>query len=143
LEEGDHISKCYWFRRKSQKSVVGIVTGYGLDGRGSELESRYGHEFSLLHVVLTGSGALPASYPMGIGGSFPRGKAAVADDAPPASAVVKKTCVYISTPPYAFLVQYLISYARGQLYRLLRKTDDRKGDLAITGPGLSCMKQES
>jgi hypothetical protein len=34
----------------------------------SEFESRYGQEFSLLHVVQTGSEAHPASYPMGTGG---------------------------------------------------------------------------
>jgi hypothetical protein len=38
----------------------------------SEFESRWGQEFSLLHVVQTGS------YPMGIGSSFPGGKAAEA-----------------------------------------------------------------
>jgi hypothetical protein len=32
--------------------------------------------FSLRHRVQTGSGVQPASYPMGIGGSFPEGKAA-------------------------------------------------------------------
>jgi hypothetical protein len=32
--------------------------------------------FSLHHRVQTGSGAHPASYPMGARGSFPRGKAA-------------------------------------------------------------------
>jgi hypothetical protein len=35
-------------------------------------------DFSLLHIVQTGSAAHPASYPMGTGGSFPRGKAAEA-----------------------------------------------------------------
>jgi hypothetical protein len=54
---------------RSRDSSVGIATGYGLD------ESRYGQEFSLLHVVQTGSGAHP-NYPMGTGGSFPEGKAA-------------------------------------------------------------------
>jgi hypothetical protein len=33
-------------------------------------------DFSLLHSVQTGSGAHPASYQMGTGGSFPGGKAA-------------------------------------------------------------------
>jgi hypothetical protein len=42
---------------------------------GSELQ---GQEFSFLHVVQSGSGAHPASYPMGTGGSFSGGKAAVA-----------------------------------------------------------------
>jgi len=32
--------------------------------------------FSLCHCIQTGSGAHPASYPMGIGGSLPRGKVA-------------------------------------------------------------------
>jgi hypothetical protein len=47
------------------------ATGHGLDGRGVRV--LVGQEFSLLHVVLSGSGADPASYPMGTGDSFPRG----------------------------------------------------------------------
>jgi hypothetical protein len=35
---------------------------------GSEFESRWGQEFSLLHVVQTGSGVHQTSYPMGTGG---------------------------------------------------------------------------
>jgi hypothetical protein len=55
----------------SRDSVVGIATGYGLDGREvSEFESQWGQEFSLLHVVQTGSGAHPASYRMGTGRSL-------------------------------------------------------------------------
>jgi hypothetical protein len=42
----------------------------------SEFESRLGQEFSLLHVVQTGSGVHPTSYSMGSGGFFPGGKAA-------------------------------------------------------------------
>jgi hypothetical protein len=33
-----------------------------------------GRHFSLLHAVQTDYGANPASYPMGLGGSFPGGK---------------------------------------------------------------------
>jgi hypothetical protein len=57
---------------------VSIATGYALDarGKGSEFEFRYGQEYSFLHVVQIGSGAHPASYPMGTGGSFPGSKAA-------------------------------------------------------------------
>jgi len=47
-------------------SVVGVATGYGLDGPG--IESRWGARFSA--PVQTGRGALPASCTMGIG-SFP------------------------------------------------------------------------
>jgi hypothetical protein len=56
--------------------VVGIATGYGLDNEGSEFESWYGQEFSLLHVVQTGSRVDPTSYLMSNGGCFPGGKAA-------------------------------------------------------------------
>jgi hypothetical protein len=52
----------------NRDSVVGIATGYRLDDRSVGLESRQSHEFSLLHVVQTGSGVHPTSYPMGTGG---------------------------------------------------------------------------
>jgi hypothetical protein len=39
----------------------------------SEFEFRYGQEFSLPHIVQTGSGVHPTSYPMGTEVSFPRG----------------------------------------------------------------------
>jgi hypothetical protein len=57
-------------------SAVGIATGYGLDDRGVGVRVPVGQEFSLHHVLQTGSGARPASYPMGTGDSFPGGKAA-------------------------------------------------------------------
>jgi hypothetical protein len=60
----------------SRDSAVGIKTGYGLDDRGVGFEFRWGQEFSLHHVVQTGNGAHPASYPMATGGSFPGGKVA-------------------------------------------------------------------
>jgi hypothetical protein len=53
-----------------------MATGWTTEG--SEFDSRWGQEISLLHVVQTGSGAHPASYPMGTGGSFGGGKAAEA-----------------------------------------------------------------
>jgi hypothetical protein len=48
----------------------------GWSTEGSEFESRYGQEFSHLHIVQTGSGVHPISYPIGTEGSFPEGKAA-------------------------------------------------------------------
>jgi hypothetical protein len=58
---------------------VGIALGYELDDRGSRVRfpARAGN-FSLHHRVQNGSGAHPASYPMGTRGSFPEGKAAEA-----------------------------------------------------------------
>jgi hypothetical protein len=60
----------------SRDSSVGIVTGYGLDGRGVGVRVPVGARFSPLRVVQTGSEAHPTSYTMGTGGSFPGGKAA-------------------------------------------------------------------
>jgi hypothetical protein len=58
------------------QSVYRLAKGWTTEGL--EFESRYGKEFSFLHVVQTGSGANPASYQMGTGGLFPRSKAAEA-----------------------------------------------------------------
>jgi hypothetical protein len=61
----------------SRDSSVGIATGYGLDDRMITVRFPAGFgNFSLRHSVHTVSGANPASYPMGTGGSFPGGKAA-------------------------------------------------------------------
>jgi hypothetical protein len=49
-------------------SSVGIATGYRPDGHGS-IPGRESY-FSLLHSVQTGSGAHPASCPIGPGDSF-------------------------------------------------------------------------
>jgi hypothetical protein len=59
----------------SRGSAVGIATAFKLDERGVGVRVLVGSEFSLLHIVQTGSGAHPASYPMGTGDSFPGGKA--------------------------------------------------------------------
>jgi hypothetical protein len=62
---------------ENSDSSVSIVTGYGLDDRGSRV--RFPAEagnFSLHHRVQIGSGAHSASFPMGKGGSFPGGTAA-------------------------------------------------------------------
>jgi hypothetical protein len=65
----------YFF--KSRDSSVGIALGYGLDDRGSRVRFPAGAgNFSLHHRIQNGSGAHPASYPMGTRGSFPGGKAA-------------------------------------------------------------------
>jgi hypothetical protein len=61
----------------SHDSSVGIALGYGLDDRRSTVRLSAGAgNFSLHHRVQNGSGAHPASYPMGTRGSFPEGKAA-------------------------------------------------------------------
>jgi hypothetical protein len=53
---------------KSRDSSVGIATGYVLDDRGVGVRVPVGQEFSLLHLVQTGSGVHPTSYLMGTRG---------------------------------------------------------------------------
>jgi hypothetical protein len=62
---------------QSRESSDGIALGYGLDDRGSGVRfpARAGN-FSLHHRVQNGSGAHPASYPMGNRGCFRGGKTA-------------------------------------------------------------------
>jgi hypothetical protein len=60
--------------KNSRDGVVGIVTGYMVDDRGVRILVRVGSRISLLHVVQTGSGAHPASYPMDTGGSLLGGR---------------------------------------------------------------------
>jgi hypothetical protein len=56
--------------------IYGLFTDAVSSSRGVGFRVPVGEFFSLLHVVQTGSGSYPASYPIGTGGSFPRGKAA-------------------------------------------------------------------
>jgi hypothetical protein len=69
------------------------VSDYGLDDWAIEVRFPIeAEDFSCSLCVQTGSGAHPASYPMGSGGSFPGGKARPgrdADHSPPSSAEVK------------------------------------------------------
>jgi hypothetical protein len=96
---------------KSRDSIVGIATGYGLDDRGVGVRVPVGQECSHLHVVQTGSGVQPTSYPKGTGPFPPEAKrpGRVADHSPPASADVKKMWIYTSIPPYTFMAWCLIS----------------------------------
>jgi hypothetical protein len=61
----------------SHDSSVGVALGYGLDNRGSRVRfPTAAGNFSLHHRVQNGSGAHPASYPMGTRCSFLGDKAA-------------------------------------------------------------------
>jgi len=82
-------------------SIVGIATGYGLDGPG--IESRWGARFSA--PVQTSPGAHPSSCTMGTG-SFPGGKEQPGrdtDPSPPSSAIGhERVELYLYSPygPY-------------------------------------------
>jgi hypothetical protein len=61
----------------NQYTVFQFILATGWKTVGSEFASRWSQEFSLIHIVQTGSGAHPASYPMRTVDSFLlRGKAA-------------------------------------------------------------------
>jgi hypothetical protein len=83
----------YIYTIKSRGSSGSIVSDYGLDDRVIKVRSpTEAEDFSSSLCVQTGSGAHPASYPVGIGGPFPGGKARPgrdADHSPPSSAEVK------------------------------------------------------
>jgi hypothetical protein len=77
-EGGKMWTEFIWLRicSKSRGSSVGIALGYGLDDWGSRVRFPAGAgNFSLHHRVQDGSGAHPASYPIGARDSFPGAKA--------------------------------------------------------------------
>jgi hypothetical protein len=85
---------------------VGIALGYGLEDRGTTKVRFPAGAGNFFHQrVQNGSGAHPASYPMGTMGSFPEGKAPgrEADHSLPSSVEVKNAWIYTSTPPYVFM----------------------------------------
>jgi hypothetical protein len=59
---GCHATRTAW------DNAVGVATGYGMDGQGVGVRVPRGKNFLFLHVVQTGPGNHPASYPMGTGG---------------------------------------------------------------------------
>jgi hypothetical protein len=79
---------------KKKQCSVGIALGYGLDDRGSRVRfPAVAGNISLHHHVQNGSGAHPASYLMGTGGSFLGGvkrPGRDADYSPPSNAEVKE-----------------------------------------------------
>jgi hypothetical protein len=71
------LNSVHIFATNSSKMDFNIFLPYGLDDLGSGVRFPAGAgNFSLHHRVQNGSGAHPASYPMGTRGSFPGGKAA-------------------------------------------------------------------
>jgi hypothetical protein len=66
------------YRCRSRVSSGSIVSDYGLDDRAIGVRSpARANDFSSILCVQNGSGAHPASCPMGTGGPFPGGKSAV------------------------------------------------------------------
>jgi hypothetical protein len=72
--------------------------------KGSEFESQYGQDFSLLRVLQTGYAPHPASYPMGALSPEVKRPGHETDHSPPTSAEVKKVWIYTSISPYTFMM---------------------------------------
>jgi hypothetical protein len=90
----------------SWNSVVGIATGYGLDDGGVGVSSPgriKNFLFSTSSRPVLGSTKPPIRWVMGA--LFPEVKrpGREVDHSPKTTAEVKKTCIYTSTPPYAFI----------------------------------------
>jgi hypothetical protein len=62
--------------RQNRDSAVGIATGYGLDDRGVGVRVPVGSRILSSPRRLDRLWVHATSYPVGTGGSFPRGKAA-------------------------------------------------------------------
>jgi hypothetical protein len=105
---------CQLFLPTSRVSLVSIETGYRLDNQTiSVWFLRGAGNFSLQHHVQTGSGAHPASYPVGTGGSFPGGKATGAWSWPLTSILCQGQRMHGAIPPpsqYVFLVWCLVKH---------------------------------
>jgi hypothetical protein len=89
-----HGIKCKYLSMGSRVSSGSIVSGYGLDDRAIGVQFPVGaKDFSSILCVQTGSGAHPASCPMGTGGVLSLGVKARpvrdADHSPPSSAEVE------------------------------------------------------
>jgi hypothetical protein len=90
---------------ESRDSSIGIATGYGLDDHGVGVRVPWGKNF---HFSVSSRPVLEPTQP-----PIQRVPEAIspgvkrpvreADHSPPASAEAKKTWVYTSTPPHAFM----------------------------------------
>jgi hypothetical protein len=102
----------------SRNNSVGIALGYGLDHGGSRVRFPAGAgSFSLHHRVQNGSGAQPASSPMGTRGSFPGAKAAWVWSWPLTNISCRGQIMSGAIPPfphYAFMAWCLVK-AQGRL----------------------------
>jgi hypothetical protein len=83
----------------TKELVQRLAIGWTTEGSG--VESRWGQEFSPFHVIHTGYGAHPVSYPMALSQGVKR-PWPEADHSPPTSVKVKKTWGYTSTASYVF-----------------------------------------
>jgi hypothetical protein len=88
----------------SRDSAVGIATGYGLDGRGVRVRVPVGARiFFMSSRSVLGLAQPPVQWVPGALSQGVKRPEREADHSPSASAEVKKTWIYTSTPPYFFM----------------------------------------
>jgi hypothetical protein len=85
-------------------SVVGITTSYGLDDQEVRVRVPVGLRIFSASRSALGSTQLPIQWLPGVLSPGVKRPGREADHSPPASAEVKKMWIYISTPPYTFMV---------------------------------------
>jgi hypothetical protein len=116
---------------RSRDSSVALALGYGLDDRGSRVrfQARAGN-FSLHHRIQNGSGAHPASYPMGTRGSFSGCKVAEAWSWPLTSIYCRGQRMSGALTPlsqYAFMawcsVKHRDTFTMDNIFELFRRKD--------------------
>jgi hypothetical protein len=86
----------------SQDSAVSIVTGYGLDDQGVGIRIVKNFHLTSYKPVL-GSTQPPIQWVLSDLSLGVKWLGREADYSPPTSAEIKKTWIYTSTPPYAFM----------------------------------------
>jgi hypothetical protein len=90
---------------RSQNSVVGTATGYGLDVRGVGVRVPVGSRIFSSPCLPDRLSGPPSLLSKGYRGLSPELKrpGREADHSPPNNAEVKKMWIYTSTPPYFFM----------------------------------------
>jgi hypothetical protein len=112
------------FPSRSRNSAIGIAIVYILDDRGVGVWIRIGSRiFSMLSRLAVGPSQPPNQWKPGVlspGVLSPGVKrpGRETDHSPPASAEVKKTWIYTSTPPYAFMGQLYVTSSIFQVHPL-------------------------
>jgi hypothetical protein len=92
--------------KRSRDSVVGIATGFGLDGRWGRSSSPgrvKNFVFSTSPRPDLESTQPPIQWILGAASLAVKRLELEAEHSPPTSAEVKKIWIYTSTPPYAFM----------------------------------------
>jgi hypothetical protein len=108
---------------KRRDTIVGIATGSGLDDRGVGVRVPSMVKdflFSTSSRSTLGSTQPPIQWVLGAISPGVKRTGREADHLTPTNAEVKKTWVYTSTSPYAFIAKCLINYAQGQFYLYLQ-----------------------